>query len=267
MKLQKLIDRQNEIADWIIGDITHICKDFEKRSPGTKGELQAAEYYGDLMKQAGCENIQVESFKEHPGAFYGWIYMVVTMVLVAILLYFFAPVFSVFLCVIGLCLALLEFGLYNQTVDKLFPELTGHNVTAYKKPTGTIERRIIFNGHLDAAWEWPVNYKLGGVGFEAHAIIGFGGLFYYLIFSIFRWVNDGAFGEVQTAWLMKVGLWGLLFVPFLIGLYFLWNPKRIVDGANDNLTGCEMGVALVKFLNEEGINLEPLVPSIIDPGP
>ena len=256
MDLSRLIDKQNEMADWIIGDITHVCKDFETRSPGTKGELQAAEYYGDLLTQYGCDYAKVESFKENPGSFFGWITIAVTLTLIAVGLYFVAPVISVILTAFTLVLAVLQFGLYIKFVDKLFPEKTGHNVTAMKKPTGTVERRIIFNGHLDAAWEWPVNYALGGIGFEGHAVLGFGSVIYYLVFSVFRCVKDGLFGTEETDWLMKVGLWGLLFVPFMIGLYWMWNRHRIVDGANDNLTGCEMGVAIVKALHEEGIEFE-----------
>lgn len=36
----------------------------------------------------------------------------------------------------------------------------------------------------------------------------------------------------------------------------MWNKKRIVDGANDNLSGCYMGIAILKALKDEGIELE-----------
>jgi Zn-dependent M28 family amino/carboxypeptidase len=42
----------------------------------------------------------------------------------------------------------------------------------------------------------------------------------------------------------------------MIGLYFMVNYKRVVDGANDNLTGCYMGIAVLKYLKDEGIELE-----------
>ena len=56
--------------------------------------------------------------------------------------------------------------------------------------------------------------------------------------------------------LFKMALWGLIFVPFLIGLYWMWNKNRIVDGANDNLSGCYMGIAVLKALHDQGITLE-----------
>ncbi|MGN1103116.1 MAG: M28 family metallopeptidase, partial [Huintestinicola sp.] len=114
----------------------------------------------------------------------------------------------------------------------------------------------IFNGHPDAAWEWPVNYALGGVGFEGHAIIGFLGAFYYLILAVIQMVQNGMGGADISTPLGKAGLWGLIFVPFLIGLYFMVNYKIVVDGANDNLSGCYMGIALLKALKDEGIEFE-----------
>ena len=36
----------------------------------------------------------------------------------------------------------------------------------------------------------------------------------------------------------------------------MWNKNRIVDGANDNLSGCYMGIAVMKALQDAGITLE-----------
>lgn len=264
MDLQKLIDKKDKSAQYMIDEITHICKNFEKRDPGSKGELQASEYMAEtLEKECGCENVQIESFKENPNAFFGWIYFTISFVLVAILLTVITPslaakasafgiilpILAVLLIVAGLGLAFLQFGLYKKVVDKAFPEKTGHNVTAIKNCTGETKQRLMLCGHIDACWEWPVNYALGGVGFEAHAIICGIGAVYYLVISIIHLVSN-------PAWITTAGLWGLCFIPFLIGLYFMWNEKRIVDGANDNLSGCYMGIALLKALKDEGIELE-----------
>ncbi len=258
MDLSKVIARKDDAAQYMIDDITHICKDFETRSPGTKGELQSCEYMAEVLKnECGCETAEVESFKENPGSFFGWIFFTITFVLAAIALFFVAPLCSAILIVAGLIIVLLEFGFYKKAVDRFFSELTGHNVTAFKKPAGEVKRRIIFNGHPDAAWEWPVNYALGGVGFESHAIICGIGAVYFLVISIIACIKGRAFGVADTGdtW-TKFALWGLLFVPFLVGLYWMWNRHRIVDGANDNLSGCYMGIAILKYLKEEGITLE-----------
>ncbi len=257
MDLGKIIEKKYDAAKYMVKEITHICTKIEKREPGSIGEKKACEYMAKVLKEdCGCERADVEPFKENPRSFLGWLFFTLTFVLAAIVLYFFSPVVSVILIVLGLLLALLQFGLYFKTIDKVFPEKTGHNVTAIKKCKGETKRRIIFNGHPDAAWEWPVNYALGGVGFEAHAIIGFAGAFYYLILAIIQLIQNGSVGADPSTPLGKAGLIGLIFVPFLIGLYFMVNYRRVVDGANDNLSGCYMGIALLKALKDEGIEFE-----------
>ena len=258
MDLKNIIDKKSDYADYMLDEITHICKDMDKRDPGSPGEKQACEYMADVLKKdCGCERADVESFKENPGSFFGWIYFTITFVLAAIVLFFFCPIVSAILIVAGLTIVLLQFGFYKKCVDRFFPEKTGHNVTAVKKCSGEVKRRIFFNGHPDAAWEWPVNYALGGVGFEGHAVICGISAVYYLVISIISTVKYGAFGMIShDVTLFKMALWGLIFVPFLIGLYWMWNKNRIVDGANDNLSGCYMGIAVLKALHHQGITLE-----------
>lgn len=259
MNLQSIIDKKKEAAEYMVSEITHICKDFEKRDPGSKGEQQACEYMADVLKnECGCERADVESFKENPGSFFGWIYFTITFVLAAVAISFFYPLVSIILIVVGLLIVFMQFGLYKKFIDRFFPEKTGHNVTAVKSCKGEVKRRIFFNGHPDAAWEWPVNYKLGGVGFEGHAVICGIGAIYYLVISIMLVAKNGleyvSFDADETLGLLR--LIGLVFVPFLIGLYWMWNENRIVDGANDNLSGCYMGISILKALKEEGIEFE-----------
>ena len=259
MNLQSVIDKKKEAAEYMVSEITHICKDFEKRDPGSKGEQQACEYMADILKnECGCERADIESFKENPGSFFGWIYFTITFVLAAVAISFFYPLVSIILIVVGLLIVFMQFGLYKKFIDRFFPEKTGHNVTAVKSCKGEVKRRIFFNGHPDAAWEWPVNYKLGGVGFEGHAVICGIGAVYYLVISIMLVAKNGleyvSFDASETLGLLR--LIGLVFVPFLIGLYWMWNETRIVDGANDNLSGCYMGIAILKALKEEGIEFE-----------
>lgn len=261
MNLKSIIDKKDWAAQYMVDEITHIIKTFEKRSPGTKGEKQSCEYMAEVLKKdCGCEKVEIESFKENPGSFYGWIYFSITFVLASIALFFVLPVAGAVLTTLALIIMILEFGLYKKPVDKFFPELTGHNVTAIKKCKGETKRRIIFNGHPDAAWEWPVNYKFGGVGFEGHAIICAVGLLYYLVLSFVAVFKHGVgitnIANIKEDGLFTAALVGLIFVPFLLLFYRMWNKKLVVDGANDNLSGCYMGIAILKALKDEGIELE-----------
>lgn len=253
MDLKRIIDKKESAAQYMVDEITHICNKFEKRGPGSYGEQQACEYAAEQMKEYGCDRVFVEEFKENPGSFFGWINFTITLCFMALISYFFIPALSIVFIVLGLLLCVLQFGLYKKTVDKFFKEKIGHNVTGIKKPTGEVKRRIFFNGHPDAAWEWPFKYKFTYLGFDIHMMLCFIGAFYTLGIAIAN--VAGAFAD-NAELAKKLGLGALVFVPFWFGLYFMWNRNKIVDGANDNLTGCYMGMAILKLLKDEGIELE-----------
>lgn len=259
MDFRKIIENKDNAAKYMINEITHIIKTCGKRDPGSEGEKKSCEYMAEVLKKdCGCEDVKVESYEVAPRAFYGWIYFTITFVLISVVLFFFAPVISIPLIIAGFAIVLIQFGVYKKLLDPLFKKKTSHNVTAIKKCSGETKRRIIFNGHPDATWEWPVNYALGGVGFEGHAIIVVLGAIFYLVLSIMFVAKNGVTFDTPDLSdpLVKAALWGLLFVPFMIGLYFMVNYRRVVDGANDNLTGCYVGIAVLKALKDEGIELE-----------
>jgi len=267
----KLIKEKDKGAQYMIDEITHICKNIPKRTPGEEGEKIACEYMADVLKKdGGCETAKVEPFSLHPQSFYGWVYITVSTALLGIILFYFMPILAAVVMALGFFVMFMEFGIYKQFIDFMFPKRTGHNVTAIKKCTGEVKARIFFNGHPDAAWVWPVNNKFGGAAYESHIVLSVGGDFLFFILSIIGtvflakktgkfWFTDFSV-PVYTAIYGKALFWfsiaALVFVPFIFGMYFLWNPKVTVDGANDNLTGCYMGIAILKAMKDAGIELE-----------
>ena len=87
MNLSSIIGKKKEYAEYMIKEITHICKTMGKRDPGSEGEKKACEYMADVLKNdCGCDRVTVESFEEHPGSFYGWITIDIILALISIVL-------------------------------------------------------------------------------------------------------------------------------------------------------------------------------------
>lgn len=256
----KLIEKKADAAQYMVDEITHICKDMPKRTPGEEGERIACEYMADVLKKnCGCERSDVESFKENPGSFFGWIYITITCVLAGLIAYFFLPILGFALIVFGFYVMIMQFGLYKKTFDFLFPEKTGTNVTAIKKCTGEVKGRVFFNGHPDAAWNWPVNNKFGGKVYEANIVIVVLGALFLMGCSLATAILTGFKPMIlkpENGVLFWLGIANLAFVPFYFGMYRMWDPNTTVDGANDNLTACLMGIAILKAMKDEGIELE-----------
>ena len=217
-KYDALIEKKAEGAQFMVDEITHICRDLPKRGPGSEGEKAASEYMAGVLKdKCGCETTYIESFKENPGSFLGWLYFTLTFSLAGYLLFWFVPVAGAVLVALGFAIMIGQFIFYKKVVDKFFPEMTGTNVTAIKKCKGEVKARIFYNGHQDAAWNWPVNEKFGGLVYEMHILLTvIGGLFNLAICIAAAIIVDGGVGvatpEIYGA-LFWAGVAGAIFVP------------------------------------------------------
>ncbi len=266
-KLQSLIDKKSESADFICQQITHICTTMPKRDPGSEGEKMACEYMADLAKnELGAERADVEEFTEHPNAFFGFLYFTITLALLGIGCFFRLPILGAIFILIGLVILVVQFGFYKKLVDVFFPKKTGHNVTIVKKCKGEVKGRVFFNGHPDAVWYWPFHHYLGSkvhLGIQACGIVG---ALIWLVLNVVAAAMTGckpmlgySFKGLCDAYSMPlviIAFAALIFVIPLVMLYFMWDESKITDGANDNLTGCYMGLAILKELKEQGIELE-----------
>lgn len=235
--------------DFVLREITHICHDMKKRAPGSEREREAAAYMAEsLEKDCGCKDVRIETFQEHPASFYSYFYFSATFDTLCAVSFFIRPWLSILFGGLALILFLFHFVLYRKPIDPFFPEKESVNVTAVKKCSGEIKQRVFLNGHMDAAWEFPLNYHFGGVVFEIPGIMATVGVFFYITLSIFALCGAGS-------WTRLAGLCGILFVPFFLLLTITYNPKRVVDGANDNLSGCYIGIAILREMERRGICL------------
>ena len=248
-RIQELNTDIKPAIDFVLREITHICHDMKKRAPGSEGEREAAAYMAEsLEKDCGCKDVRIETFQEHPASFYSYFYFSATFDTLCAVSFFIRPWLSILFGGLALILFLFHFVLYRKPIDPFFPEKESVNVTAVKKCSGEIRQRVFLNGHMDAAWEFPLNYHFGGVVFEIPGIMATVGVFFYITLSIFALCGAGS-------WTRLAGLCGILFVPFFLLLTITYNPKRVVDGANDNLSGCYIGIAILREMERRGICL------------
>ena len=259
METKKLLEQRKASTRFIMDEIKHICKTMGKRDPGSEGEKLACEYMAEQMKGYGAE-ANIEPFKVYPASFMGWIYISMTCFILAAVAAFFTSLVSIVLLVVGFIPMFLQFIFYTTALDPLYKEKTSHNVTAIKKCKGEVKARVFFNGHPDAVWEWSTNYHCGGRVFIGQVMIDVIGTLYIFATAIYKWVVLGGVGagmpDMNNIVTLILPCVGLVFVPFFFITYFLSDTKTIVDGANDNLTGCYMGIALLKALKENNIELE-----------
>ena len=243
-------------ANFAARTIKKICTEIGPRETGSEAELKAQDY---MARQVGdsADEVKRDEFKLSPRAFLGWLRIAGILMIIAAAAgvanvfmpdVFFAPYVAVFSIVLTLIMLVGEFLFYRETIDAFFPKAISHNTYCIRKASGETKRRIVICGHSDSSIEWRFTH-LGGRGLLyvafAYPIIG-------LLYTIFATVFTAVKGDVQPVlcWI------GLAFVPGYAGLMLFMNYKVKVDGANDNLTGCMAGAAVLKFLGDNGIRFE-----------
>lgn len=243
-------NNKDAVVDYCVNAITDICKNIGPREPGSKEELAAFEYFAkDIKENKWADSVTLEEFSVAPKAFMSFSKIIPILILAGIILYLLHPVFLTIFAVSALVIVFFEFLLYKPFLDPLFKKATSHNLIAIKRAKGEIKKRIIFSGHVDCAYEWTVFRKFGPIVNVLGIAISAVGAIVSLIISIITLINKP--DSVLVPFLIM-----LIFIPGYVSLFFFSNYKRIVPGANDNLTGSAGSVALLKYLKDEGIEYE-----------
>ncbi|MCM1115752.1 MAG: M28 family peptidase [Clostridium sp.] len=246
---------------YMVDGIKYICENFKERAPGTHSERKAQKFLKGELEQWSDE-VEMEDFELHPHAFMGWIPPAGIIGIISVILYWICfkggvttPALSVVATILtffALSCLVVEFLMYREYVDFLFPKRTSRNVMARRKPTGEVKRRIVFCGHTDAANEWTYSLH-GGLKSLAPVMGGsIGGLIGVCIFNVIWMIYSFAGPTVKyiSKFWTVMGIIGLVLIPFFIAILFFINWKVIVDGANDNLTADYISMGVLKEMAE-----------------
>ena len=244
-----------ECANFAAWTIKKVCKEIGPRPSGSEAELKAEEF---MAKQTGkaADSVLTESFPVATKAFFGWTKIDgVLLFLASLFLLFKMPVVSLVCALIATICLMGEFLFYKEFLDKFYKKNTSYNTALTRKPTGEVKRRIIFAGHTDSSFEWRYTHLVGpGMMYFVfiYAAIGLG---WNLVFSIVSLAQGNMIMPSVEAisWYSWVGL---AFLPAFVLLFFFIDYNTCVDGANDNLTGCMVGAAVLKFLDDNNVRFE-----------
>ena len=245
-----------EMTNFSVRGIKKICKDVGPRPAGSEQEHEAQKLMAAELDGA-CDKVEIEPFDVHPGAFLGWILTDGIMMIAAIVLFFFGmSAIALALCALSLIFAIVEFLLYKKLLDPFFPKKTSHNVVAVRKPKGEVKRRIIFSGHADSANEWRFTYYGGSKLLVPIIGLSFVGILLGLELGIWAVAAGHAFSAADSGALNVMRYVFLAWIPILFTALFFENKKRPVMGANDDLTGCFISMAVVKYMQQHDIRFE-----------
>mgnify|MGYP006278844135 CR=1 FL=1 len=254
--------REEPLADYAFKFIKNICQKFGPRYSSSEEERQANEWIKDELS-AYSDEVNLEEFDTNPNLYPQGIFKV-TGLLAGISWIFmpFAfplPVLSMILILLGLFVLITELMMLKRWISPFFKKGVSSNVWARIKPKGKTKFRIVFEGHTDSAKMMrAVNENTD----PPMLLLGFGFLYiiYTLVMSIIKSIAQilggpsiSLFGIGLIQWTLIDWLyfipWFILFPSFIYLIYGVTGNK-IVEGANDNLSGSAVSAAVGKYFHE-----------------
>ena len=248
----------SEHIRWITEEIRHVCENYKERVAGSESVRACMDYMaGHLCGIA--DRVVTEPFTLHPQAWIGSIALQGTLDVLGVICYWMGYVLSAraltalsVLLFLGSILSwVFEYVLYGPAFDFLYPKKDAVNLFAERKAAGETKRRVILCGHADAAYEisffqhelkaWAIYLLILGADV---------GMFFCCGFGVAALAGTAAptlriFGIVEAVLL-------IVYIPWI----FFINWRVVVDGANDNLTGCYIAMSILKEMAENDERLE-----------
>ena len=244
-------------TNYAIKHIKTMCKNFGPRPVGSEAEINTQEYLAKELETT-CDTVLKEEYKCSDKAFMSWVPIGATLIILSAIFFTLGlPVVSLVAGCLTLFLILAEFIFYKPVLDIFFPKKTSMNVTGIRKASGETKRRIIFSGHVDSAFEWTYTYHGGRpvvAGIIVTAVIAvllnIGGGIYGMI------AGDGIVWTDDNLALKIIAIVMYVTLPVMVAALFFCNYKRPVTGANDDLSGCMVSAAVLKFMAANNIRFE-----------
>lgn len=244
--------------DWISEQIKYICTNYKNRTAGSQKVHQCMDFMVEQLKP-WTDEVHTESFTLHRHPFVGSISLLAAGGILGILCFISSYLFSSTLLAVispiilavSFILWFFEFVLYRQTIDFIFPKYHTMNVFAERKAKLESRQRIIISGHADAAFEMTFFLKLNTWQIYTLIILTILGMISCFVFGIIHAMSTLTPTTMLAFCIIEV-LCFILFIPW----FFFINWKVIVDGANDNLTGCYIGMNILREMAQNDERME-----------
>jgi hypothetical protein len=217
----------------------------EAKGPRLAGS-EACKEGASMLAEAAAEaadSVALERFPVRPGAFLGFIRVLVILYALSVPALALSPWAAAALSLLGLAILVLEFFLYKEAIDPFYPRREGINVIARLEPSGEAKRQLIVSGHHDSARVF--NFYLDKPELFGRRInLGIGSIVLLLAASI----SLGLAGSPLVPRLAAAG-------AFALGLALvlpLWGfaSKEGTPGAGDNLASSAAALEILRALRE-----------------
>lgn len=227
--------------------ITDVCENIGPRLGTSENERKAGLKIQSILEDYSDE-VSMEDFTCHPKGFLEFIKVAFIAGVIGFILFFFFPLISMFLWLFALSTFIMEQMLLKEYVDFLFPKRKGTNVIGSLKPKQESKQILIFSAHHDSAYEFPLFDKFR----EKFGLLAYGTagtMVLSAILSLVKFILDIL--SISTL-LITLFLAIIPIIALILGGYIAFNihSKEVILGANDNLSGVAVVIALAEHFSK-----------------
>ncbi|NUM55080.1 MAG: M28 family peptidase [Candidatus Hydrogenedentes bacterium] len=248
-------DQIRACAQYVLQRARFVIETYGPRPPGSEAERKTQELVkADL--EACCDGpIAFEEFHVAQKAFFSMQAVGGVLTLAGVGLYWIHPAITLLTGIATVTVMYNQLLRYRLFLDPFFSKKPSYNVAGRQSPSRGVERRIILNGHPDAAYEWRFNY-LAPRWFPLIVLYTLAGMVVLLAGSAIATIASIAAPVASATLVNVIGIIILLLAPAgFVGILFN-NLSVVAGGANDNLSGTFIAVGILRAMREHGIRLE-----------
>lgn len=223
--------------------VGHFIDTFGPRRAGSEAETKAQHYLAEQLRSF-CHEVTVEPFDAALRAKFHSLRWFTLAFALALVLPYWSLKAALLVALSNALLYVFHFVLFHAVLDPLFPSMRSHNVVGNVEPKGQVKSTLIFAGHMDSTPEFIWWYWFKGFGARMMVIAGFSWLLlplYYALALVFGWPV-----WQSVPWWVFVGL-----SPFSLAFFFI-HGKRVVPGAQDNLSGVAVAFEVARRIAQSG---------------
>jgi len=260
MRMQKM--KAHRMKDDAIERVRSLIDRYGPRLAGDEATKSVADELKDSFDEV-CDRSGRDSFLFHPGAFLGWIRILVFIYPVALLLMILSqPVFALLFLSAGIYIMVREFFLYHEVTDPLYRKAEGVNVWGVIEAQKEVRQTVIYSGHHDSA---PV-FTFFVDSPHLYLVKVAGSLGAFLLLTLFALVET--FLQLVSGTLFSITFPSipslLLLIVLSAALYLMvklysFVSSEVSPGAGDNLIASSTAVELARYFawkRQEGVGLE-----------
>lgn len=226
--------------------IQTILDKFGPRRAGSKAEFEAQSFFAREL-QTFCSKVEHEEFAGALRAKFLALRIFCVVYIVNLVLVLYSPLGAFLLALANAVVFFLHFNSYRHILDFLYPKMKSSNVIGTIEPQGEVKQTVIFSGHMDSTPEFIWWYYLKNTGVKIMLLVGVSFVFIPVFYALvaFAGIDLNSLG-------VKIAYIFFLCVAPLSAVFFFIHGKKIVPGAQDNLSGVAVAYGAAKQLLADG---------------